>query len=282
MRTDLKHWLDKDGFLHLVPNFHDKPAINQTTNGALYTGTYIVLRYRANLLTIQDVHDFTESLIHLYNPETKEWRNHSISKWNEFSLDNFTGIATALKCCMKFLEKKNFQKSEVYHKCEYYMAAIPYYHWQLDHPKDFIYLGQLKTPFLFYFFWTIISVVSPVLFIMFFNLFLSPEISLVLSFLIYFVIYWFDRIAMIVSCYQTFKYKNDVPIIKTDGKILAFLRFTATKMPITEYICTWLIKNKKHKTEDNTFSFGKWSEVFYMYYRNAKHPNRKLMRELDE
>ena len=246
MKDKLQYWLDKDGFLHLTPNYKDKPPIDQTTNGALFTGTYIVLRYRAKLLTIRDVHDFTESLIHLYNPATKEWRNHSISDWNEFSLDNFIGVATALKCCMKFLEKKNFTKSKVYHRCEYYMETIPYFHWQLDHPKDFIYLGFLKSPVLF------------------------------------FPLMWFVSLAMIVSCYQTFKYKNGRAIIKTDGKILAFIRFTATKMPITEYVCTWLIKNKKHKLKENVFTFGSWSDIFIRYFKNVNHPNRNLLRKLNE
>ena len=239
MKTDLKDWLDSDGFLHLDL----RPEINSTTNGALFTGTYIVLKYRANFLNISDVHDFVETLKNIYEEDVGVWRNHSKSEWDEFSLDNFTGIATALVCCKKWLERKNFQKSEVYHQCEFYLNSIPYFHHQLDHPKDFIYLGFLKCWWLFVWFM------------------------------------WIPSLAMIVSCTETYKEKDDKLIVKTDGKILAFLRFTAVGMPITEYICTKLIKQKVH---EGKWTYGKWKEVFHRYYKTIRHPNRKLMEILDE
>ena len=56
---------------------------------------------------------------------------------------------------------------------------------------------------------------------------------------------WIPSLAMIISCAQNYKVRNGRRILKTDGKLLAWLRFNTIKMPITELICTWLIKRNK-------------------------------------
>jgi len=75
-------------------------------------------------------------------------------------------------------------------------------------------------------------------------------------------------IAMIVSCYQEYKIRNGRKILKTDGKILAFVRFNTISMPFTEKVCNWLIKNNP--------KFGSWENVFKIYFKNEDHPNRVL------
>ena len=80
---------------------------------------------------------------------------------------------------------------------------------------------------------------------------------------------WIPMVAMIVSCYQTHKVRNGMKIVKTDGKLLAWLRFNTIKMPTTKRICDYII-NKKH---------GGWAKQFEIYF-GSEHPNTVMAREL--
>lgn len=75
------------------------------------------------------------------------------------------------------------------------------------------------------------------------------------------------QIAMIVSCYQEYKTRNGNTMLKTDGKLLAWVRFNTIKMPITRKICNWLIKRNP--------KFGSWKNVFTIYF-GLDHPSSQL------
>jgi hypothetical protein len=80
-------------------------------------------------------------------------------------------------------------------------------------------------------------------------------------------------ISMIISCFQSFKYRRIggemIKIYKTDGKLLAWLRFNTVKMPLTKKICDYIIK-KKHKG---------WGHIFETYF-GKRHPNTMMAKRL--
>jgi len=78
-------------------------------------------------------------------------------------------------------------------------------------------------------------------------------------------------IAMMVSCYQQTKVRNGVTFNKTDGKLLAWLRFNTVRMPLVERICTYLIERNP--------IFGSWKNVFTIYF-GADHPNSNFDEEV--
>lgn len=71
-------------------------------------------------------------------------------------------------------------------------------------------------------------------------------------------------IAMIISCLQDYKYRNGKRFVRTDGKLLAYLRCKKYKLNLTFWICDKIIKRKK--------LFGSWDKVFSIYFRNPEHP----------
>ena len=86
-------------------------------------------------------------------------------------------------------------------------------------------------------------------------------------------IFWFllpiASLAMIVSCAQNYKYRGGRQILKTDGKLLAFMRCQAFNMRITFAICTWLIyRNPKFKS---------WTKVAKIYFKDKNHPINLMM-----
>lgn len=247
MTKNIDAWSDSDGLIHL-----DRyPKLDETINAPLYTGTYICLKYKNKTLTMLDIKLFIVSLDKLYFDG--EYHTYSISELDRFAHDNYTGIGTALVCCMKYLKWKGLTGyGEIYYNmCDHFLKKIPFFH---KHPRDFIYLNYLKYPRSVF----CINLILPVLLI--------------------------PSIAMIVSCYQTHKVRNGIDIIKTDGKILAYLRFTARRMPLTEIVCTWLIEKRFRQSKEYAFewSYSKWSNVFDRYFLNKAHPILTLIRKLDE
>ena len=84
---------------------------------------------------------------------------------------------------------------------------------------------------------------------------------------------WIPGAAMVVSCIQTYKTRGDVKMLRTDGKLLTFVRCIATRrkswtMALTWRLCSWIINKKKQ--------FGSWSSVFSIYFRETDHPNNVL------
>lgn len=71
-------------------------------------------------------------------------------------------------------------------------------------------------------------------------------------------------LSMIVSCLQDYKYRNGKRFLRTDGKLLTYLRCKKYNLKMTFWICDKIIKNKK--------LFGSWDRVFSIYFKNPSHP----------
>jgi hypothetical protein len=74
---------------------------------------------------------------------------------------------------------------------------------------------------------------------------------------------WIPMIAMAVSCAQDYKVRQGRKILKTDGKLLAWLRVNSFNLPITKWLCTKIIERNKE--------FGSWKHCFEIYF-GKKHP----------
>lgn len=169
-----------------------------------------------------------------------KWRTHSLSTIDRFAHDNFTGVVCGLLCCRRHLRKLGYGTKEI----DRWLDLIPFYHHNADHPRDFIFYNYVKRPYLF--FWAM------------------PIVS----------------IAMIITCYQTAKIRQEKRIIKTDGKILALMRFISTPMPVTAAICNYLIRKRDHKHNDGTvFQWKNWFNVICDYFKDKDHPIRMLAYE---
>lgn len=75
---------------------------------------------------------------------------------------------------------------------------------------------------------------------------------------------WVPAIAMIFSCLR--RYKADNGKEDTDGKLLCFVRLHCTHMPITNKICTALLKHH--------YGERYWSHLFSIYFEDPQHPIR--------
>jgi len=81
---------------------------------------------------------------------------------------------------------------------------------------------------------------------------------------------WIASLCMIISCYQEYKVRNGNKILKTDGKLLAWMRCKSFGMHRTLKICTWLIERNP--------KFGSWNNVAKIYFREEGHPLRDLVK----
>lgn len=259
-------WFDEDGYIHLK----EYPSVDSTINAPLFTGTYICLKYAVNELTVDDIGRFMFALSHIYKDGI--WRTHSKSTLDRFAHDNFTGVICALVCCRRYLKSRGYEYKEV----QKWIDRIPSFHQNADHPRDFIYYNRIKHPVMFSVYYLIFMItigsllgwiqVSPYLAI--------PVLLFAMS------IQFAPEIAMIVTCYQTIKVRNGRSIVKTDGKILTLIRLIATPMPLTGWICNYLIENKVHKLSSGlTFKWHSWWFVFNEYYKIGHHPNMLLIRK---
>jgi len=79
---------------------------------------------------------------------------------------------------------------------------------------------------------------------------------------------WIPMIAMVVTCLQDYKVRNGQNILKTDGKILTWLRINSFNLPVTKWLCTLAIRNNKE--------FGSWKRCFSIYFKDRGHPNRSF------
>ena len=70
-------------------------------------------------------------------------------------------------------------------------------------------------------------------------------------------------ISMIVAVYHK---KQSNGVLDTDGKLLAWLRFTTFDWSLTNRLCSYILK-KRHNLD--------WADIFYIYFQNYSkdHPN---------
>lgn len=81
---------------------------------------------------------------------------------------------------------------------------------------------------------------------------------------------WIASLAMIVSCIQEYKVRDGKKIIKTDGKLLAYMRCRSFNLGITFAICTFFIRRHKY--------FSSWNDVAKRYFQRPGHPLRSLIK----
>ena len=81
---------------------------------------------------------------------------------------------------------------------------------------------------------------------------------------------WIASLAMIISCIQKYKVRDGKKFIKTDGKLLAYLRCRSFDMPITFAICSFFIRKHKY--------FNNWNDVAKRYFKEEGHPLRSLIK----
>ena len=78
-------------------------------------------------------------------------------------------------------------------------------------------------------------------------------------------------LAMMVSCWTTWKVRGDNRMLKTDGKLLTWLRCKSFKMPVTSWVCSMIIKWNSN--------FGSWKDCFRIYFRDSAHPLNNMSDE---
>lgn len=81
---------------------------------------------------------------------------------------------------------------------------------------------------------------------------------------------WIASLAMIVSCIQEYKVRDGKKIIKTDGKLLAYMRCNSFNLNITFAICSFFIRRHKY--------FSSWNDVAKKYFQVKGHPLRSLIK----
>ena len=90
------------------------------------------------------------------------------------------------------------------------------------------------------------------------------------------ILYPISLLAQMHSCVTDYKIRKqggiETKFIKTDGKLLTWLRCKTFKFKVTSFICSKIIKMK-------TKYFGSWKKCFEIYFRDPAHPNRTMPEE---
>jgi hypothetical protein len=78
--------------------------------------------------------------------------------------------------------------------------------------------------------------------------------------------------AMIVSCFQLYKVRNGNKILKTDGKLLTWLRCRTFGLKKTLYVCEKVMKFRK--------KWKSWGQIFGTYFIRTDHPINQMASRL--
>jgi hypothetical protein len=225
-------FFDRYGILHHIPPIDGDPETSE--NGPMFYGVYITEKKD---LTEDEAWKFLASIGFLYDAAAESWINTPISPVDAgFSHDNFKGmVAGILTCKRKFKTNREMVKI-----CNGLLKNVPLFHPQLDHPRDFVWIGYVKYPYLFF----------PFL--------------------------WIASIAFIVSCWQSYKYRHGIQIVKTDGKILARVSCKSTNMRITFWLCDLALKRWRDGLSPQG-TVGKWKwlswfQVYAYYFKDTRQP----------
>jgi len=230
-------WKDEYNIMHHV----SYPMALASENGPLFLGTNIVLKYATNNLLEIDVEEFLDSIEHLY---TDRWHTTPGSTSPRFSHDNMTGIVCALKVCRSFLNSAQYpgiRRYELEARISHFEALCPIFHKQRMHPRDLMFYSICKYPKLQYIFYIPLMII------------------------------------MIVSAYQTYKVRGGRKIIKTDGKIIAFVRCIALGWSLK-----WIEKALFRFRGSPQWKYQGWFDVFQGYYKEYNHPNFVLSQDIKE
>lgn len=233
----MTNYHDVYGGLHLYPD----PAFDQSENGPLFSGMEIVGKYIFGTLNLEDVVTFTSYLRGLYRDG--KWYPNSETENEDMSHDNFLGVICALKVLEEWthsLEPLGSVSGDILYQerknIEVLKEALPLFHKQLDHPRDFLFMLRFKHPFI----GALANLLLPVV-----------------------------PLAMILTCLQSYKIRGGRKILKTDGKLLAWLRMSTYHYPITEWICTKMLSKKK--------DFRNFNTCAKIYFKDENHPLRELI-----
>lgn len=85
------------------------------------------------------------------------------------------------------------------------------------------------------------------------------------------ILYPIALLAMVHSCWVSYKFRGGKKFIRTDGKLLTWLRCKSFNLKITSLLCTWIIQKG--------ILFGSWKKCFEIYFKEASHPNRNMKDE---
>ncbi len=77
-------------------------------------------------------------------------------------------------------------------------------------------------------------------------------------------------LCMIITCIQSYKVRNNRKIIKTDGKLLSWVRCKGSKLHRTFKLLTWIISSNSY--------FVCWRNIFLTYFGHEQHPIHKLLK----
>lgn len=86
------------------------------------------------------------------------------------------------------------------------------------------------------------------------------------------LLYPISLLAQIHSCVTDYKKRGEQVFIKTDGKLLTWLRCKSFNIKVTSFICSKIISIK-------TKYFGSWKKCFDIYFKDSTHPNRTMPEE---
>lgn len=237
-----RDWLDDHKLLHV----HKQPSDSE--NPMLFSSVFYIALHKKHKIFLPN--NLLKVIGALKGQGEWEWRDSPTHEFGgKFGLDNTTGLI-----CFSHVFNLSYHKE------------VPPFHYHGGrNPKDVIFYGYVKYLALSKQSWKYFPL--RVLFTM-----LLPVTS----------------IAMIITCIQTYKIKPywyekiikyfktgewdrlRIKIVKTDGKILAWLRCQSLGMKWTYKICSYFIKRNKN--------FGSWKKVFEIYYPEG-HPNRELVFE---
>jgi len=79
-------------------------------------------------------------------------------------------------------------------------------------------------------------------------------------------------IAMILSCLRKYKVRNGIKFEAVDGKLLATIRYKCVKMPITKFICEYIMKKRYGENFEE--------KLYRIYFRNQEdHPNIEMFKK---
>lgn len=79
-------------------------------------------------------------------------------------------------------------------------------------------------------------------------------------------------IIMVISCIQDYKIRGENKILKTDGKLLAWLKINTFCLPVTKFFCNLAIRHNKE--------FKNWVNIFAIYFKRNDHPNNIAARNV--
>lgn len=125
---------------------------------------------------------------------------------------------------------------------KYYFKQLPLFHRQLKHPRDFILVGYYKYPYLF---WPLLPIA------------------------------W---VALFVSCWQTYKYRNGRKIVKSEGKLMAKAWCWIFGWETSREIFLKAVTRKRKIRSDipPASVFNSWGDVYREYFREEGHPLRSI------